>query len=132
MQGQDAAIDPRPPAAVLGGEWSPWLVGAVVVAVVGAIALGWIFLPGRFSGGAHAPSRGASPRAEALRELDRLLALGWHTDGRMDEFYDATSNVLRQLSERAEPLWSRALTSSELVARIEERWGAGTTQKLRP
>lgn len=132
MQGQEAAIDPRPPADVLGGEWSPWLVAALVVGGIALVALAWIFLTGRFLSQAQAPMLSSSPRAEALRELDRLLALGWHTDGRIDEFYDATTNVLRHLSEREEPDWSRALTSSELVARIEGRWGAGAIDKLRP
>ncbi|MGE0158199.1 MAG: hypothetical protein AB7T31_02235 [Gemmatimonadales bacterium] len=132
MQGEDAAIDPHPPADVLGGEWSPWRIGAVAVGVLAVLALGWIFLSGRWSAAAHVPVLGASPRAEALRELDRLLALGWHTDGRVYEFYDATTNVLRQLSEHEQPDWSRALTSSELVARIEGRWGRDAVTSLRP
>jgi hypothetical protein len=78
------------------------------------------------------PVVGVSSRAEALRELERLLALGWHQDGRIDEFYDATTRVLRQLSEREEPDWKLALTSSELVSRIEGRFGAGLVEKLRP
>ncbi len=132
MQGQEASIDPRPPADVLGGDWSPWLLGALAAGGLALGVLAWMFLAGRWSARATAPLLGASPRTEALRELDRLLALGWHTDGRIDEFYDATTNVLRQLSERAEPDWSRALTSSELVARIEKRWGEGTVGRLRP
>jgi hypothetical protein len=132
MQGQEAAIDPHPPADVVGGEWSPWLIGAVAVGVIGLAAVAWIFLAGRWSGPGHVPVLSVSPRTEALRELERLIALGWHTDGRVDEFYDATTSVLRRLSEREEPDWSLALTSSELVARIEERWGTGTVEKLRP
>jgi hypothetical protein len=133
MQGQEASIDPHPPADVLGGEWSPWLIGALVVGAAAAQAAAWLLLAGRLPVPAHAPILGASPRTEALRELDRLLALGWHTDGRVEEFYDAATNVLRQLSEREGPDWSRALTSSELVARIEDRWGGGdAVTRLRP
>jgi uncharacterized protein YbjT (DUF2867 family) len=40
--------------------------------------------------------------------------------------------VLRQLSEVEEPGWSRALTSTELVDRIRERWGDGRVAKLSP
>lgn len=132
MQGQEAAIDPRPPADVLGGEWSPWAIGAIAVGVLGIGTLAWLLLAGRFGGPGHLPLLSVSPREEALGELDRLLALGWHSDGRVDEFYDRTTSVLRRLSEREEPDWSLALTSSELVARIEERWGTGNVEKLRP
>jgi hypothetical protein len=132
MQGQEASIDPHPPADVLGGEWSPWLVGAVAVGAAGILAAAWLLLAPRLAVRAHTPILGASPRTEALRELDRLLALGWHTDGRLEEFYDATTNVLRQLSEREHADWSRALTSTELVARVEERWGADAVARLRP
>jgi hypothetical protein len=132
MAGREAAIEPRPPADVLGGEFSPWLIAAVLVGVLALVALGWILLSGGWSAPAEASIHGGSPRAEALHELERVLALGWHTDGRVDEFYDATTNVLRRLSEQEEPDWSRALTSSELVARIEGRWGAGAVTRLRP
>jgi hypothetical protein len=132
MQGEEVAIEPHPPADVLGGEWSPWRIGAVAVGALALLALAWIFLSGRWSAPVHAPLLGVSPRTEALRELERLLALGWHTDGRVEAFYDAATNVLRQLSEKEQPDWSRALTSSELVGRIEGRWGAGAVTKLGP
>jgi hypothetical protein len=132
MQGQEASIDPHPPADVLGGEWSPWLIGAVAVGGIALVAAAWLLLAGRLPVRAHAPILGASPRTEALRELDRLLALGWHTDGRVEEFYDATTGVLRQLSEREHADWSRALTSSELVARVEDRFGVEAVARLRP
>jgi hypothetical protein len=132
MQGQEASIDPHPPADVLGGEWSPWLIAAVAVGGIALVTAAWLLFTTRLPVRAHAPLLGTSPRTEALRELDRLLALGWHADGRLEEFYDATTNVLRQLSEREHADWSRALTSSELVARVEERWGAGAVARLRP
>jgi len=131
MAGEDAAIAPRPPADVLGGDWSPWLVAAIGVGAVAVALIVWILATGQWRTPAPESPLGAAPRAEALKELDRLLALGWHTDGRIDEFYDATTRVLRQLSE-VEQDWSRALTSSELVAQIEGRWGEGSVAKLGP
>jgi hypothetical protein len=133
MAGQEASIDPRPPADVLGGEWSLWLVAALGVTLIAAFLLIGMFVAGRRTAlGAAALVLGPSPRELALRELDDLLARGWHTNGRVDEFYDATTAVLRRLSEIEEPEWRRALTSTELVGRIEERWGTAPVEKLRP
>jgi hypothetical protein len=119
---------------VLGGDWSPWLVAAVGVGAVAAALIAWILFTAQWRTPQTGPPVPTSSRAEALKELDRLLALGWHTDGRdgrINEFYDATTGVLRRLSEAEQDL-SRALTSSELVAQIEQRWGAGSVAKLRP
>jgi hypothetical protein len=133
MAGEEASIDPRPPADVLGGDWSAWLVAALVVTVAAALLLIGMFVAGRRrAAGAGALALGLTPREEALRELDDLLARGWHANGRVDEFYDATTGVLRRLSEVEEPEWRRALTSTELVGRIEKRWGAAPIEKLRP
>jgi hypothetical protein len=133
MAGQEASIDPHPPADVLGGEWSVWLLAAMGVAVAAILVLAGMFVS-TYRAGAHLGplAVAANPRAEALQELDRLLALGWHENGRIAEFYDATTGVLRVLSEVEEPEWRRALTSTELVGRIEGRWGAGRVEKLRP
>ncbi len=133
MAGQEASIDPRPPKDVLGGEWSIWLVAAVGITATAGLALAWmLFTTLRAEARAGPLAAAADPRAEALRELDRVLALGWHTNGRTPEFYDATTGVLRVLSEVEEPEWRRALTSTELLGRIEERWGVGRVEKLRP
>ncbi|MEQ1857798.1 MAG: hypothetical protein ABL963_15190 [Longimicrobiales bacterium] len=133
MQGEEASIDPRPPADVLGGEWSSWLLGALAVAVGAALLLAGMFVATRRAQArAGNLAAAANPREEALAELDRLLGLGWHANGRLAEFYDATTGVLRQLSEVEEPEWRRALTSSELVHRMQERWGVERVEGLRP
>ncbi len=133
MAGGEASIDPRPPADVLGGEWSVWLIAALGVTLTAVLLLLGMLVAGRRSAAiAAALAIGPGPREQALRELDHLLARGWHTDGRVHEFYDATTGVLRRLSEIEEPEWGRALTSTELVGRIEERWGTTPVEKLRP
>ena len=133
MQGEEASIDPRPPADVLGGEWSPWLLSAAGVSIAALLILGGMFVAARRAEPrAGALAVAANPREQALAELDRLLGLGWHENGRMAEFYDATTGVLRQLSEVEEPEWRRALTSSELIDRMQERWGATRIEQLRP
>lgn len=133
MQGEDAAIAPRPPADVLGGDWSVWLFAASGVSVAALLLLGGMFVAARRAESrAGALAVAADPRQEALLELDRLLGLGWHANARVAEFYDSTTAVLRRLSEVEEPDWRRALTSSELVDRMQERWGDGRVAKLRP
>jgi len=133
MQGEEASIDPHPPADVLGGNWSGWTVAAVALPIAALLLLGGMFVAVRRAEGRGAAFiASADPRAEALQELDRLLGLGWHSNGRMVEFYDATTGVLRRLAEVEEPEWRRALTSTELVARIADRFGTDRVARLRP
>jgi hypothetical protein len=133
MQGEEASIDPHPPADVLGGEWSRWLLAAAGVSIAALLVVaGMLVAARRARARAGSLAVAADPRAEALRELDRLLELGWHENGHTPDFYDATTGVLRRLSEAEEPEWRRALTSTELVGRMEERWGVGPVAKVRP
>jgi hypothetical protein len=123
---------PRPAADVLGGQWSIWFLSAVVTAIAGAI-LAWVLMSRRQRsrrGGAELDGRDRSPRGEALRELDRIRGLGWHIDGLMVEFYDATTGVLRRFSEQEDAEWGIALTSHELLARLQGRWGSSSVENL--
>ena len=83
------------------------------------------------SGAGGLPGIVLSPRAEALRELDRIRERGWHRNGRTVEFYDATTGVLRHFAERKEARWSTALTSTELLGQLAERWGGEPVAALR-
>ena len=56
---------------------------------------------------------------KALDELDRILALGLHTEGRTDEFYSRSSAVVRTFVEAFDAEWRSSLTSSELMGRLE-------------
>jgi hypothetical protein len=63
--------------------------------------------------------------------LDRIRDLGWHTNGRIVDFYDATTGVLRHYAERRDPTrWRTALTSTELLARLRERAGPAAVEPL--
>ncbi|HSH76211.1 MAG TPA: hypothetical protein VLA09_11050 [Longimicrobiales bacterium] len=128
----DAGLVPQPPADVLGGEWSPWLIAAVAVLALTGGLLAWLLYTGRSAGVTEA-NRKASlpPRDEALRELDRILALGWHRNGRLVEFYASTTDVLRHFAERKDGSWRSSLTSTELLGQISERWGAEAVAGLR-
>lgn len=133
MRGEEASIDPHPPADVLGGNWGGWTIAAVAAPIAAALLLVGMFVAlRRAEAGERSLLVPADPRADALRELDRLLGLGWHANGRVVEFYDATTDVLRRLAEIEEPEWRRALTSTELVGRIAERFGVDRVARLRP
>jgi hypothetical protein len=128
-----AEVAPRPPADVLGAEWSLWLLLAVGIAsIVGVIGAGtivrwWWAAKGR---ALLSRLRGRSPRQDALRELERILALGWHRNGRMTDFYESSTGTLRRFATATDPVWSPALTSTELLTRLSERWGAGGIESL--
>ena len=123
---------PRPAADVLGGQWSVWFLSALVSAFLGAGLAGLLIYRRRLAsrGEAELDGRDRSPRGEALRELDRIRGLGWHTEGRMIEFYDASTGVLRRFSEQEESDWGSALTSSELVVKLQSRWGSNNLEGL--
>ncbi len=127
IEADDGGLRPRPPADVVGGLWSAWLAGAVALLLAGAAALLWL-LRGRGSSGLIL---GPPPRKEALSELDRIRTLGWHTNGRVVEFYDATTGVLRRFADLTEAECGRYLTSTELLGRLEELWGSGRVTELR-
>lgn len=127
----DGGLMPRPPADVLGGQWSPWLIAAVGLGLLLVGLLGWLLLAARRAGAAGRPKARLSPRAEALRELDRIRELGWHANGRVAQFYDATSGVLRRFADRTAEDCGTWLTSTELLGRLERRWGAERIASLR-
>ena len=134
MTGDDAMLMPRPPADVLGADRSPWLIAALALVGVAVATILWLLLAARraSSSGTDLPLL-LSPRAEALRELDRIRELGWHTNGRMVDFYDATTGALRRYAERREPkTCPAALTSTELLAGLREHWGPESVEPLRP
>lgn len=137
MANAEGPIGPRPPADVLGASYSPWFIAALLV---GLIAGGGVFWAGvtalraRRAAPARAPVvRRLSPLEEALSELDRILAHGWHLSDsreRLVGFYTASTDVLRRLAEQFDPKWGMSLTSSELLTVLRDRWGQETVVHL--
>ncbi len=126
------ALFPRPPADVLGGQWSIWLLSAIGVTIIASTVLAW-FLISRWklaNSATEGHDQGRSPRDEALRELDRIRELGWHAEGRFVEFYEGSTAVLRGFSAQYEQEWGIALTSSELLERLRDRWGPSSVEVL--
>lgn len=135
MADSGALLVPRPAAGVMGGEWSLWLILAVGVAsTAGLGGAGMLVTRWWNATGAalFSRARGRTPRQDALRELERIRALGWHRNGRVDEFYASSTDTLRHYAGQVDPAWGAALTSMELLARLEERWGPVRAQGLAP
>jgi hypothetical protein len=133
VQAGDSAA-PRGPADVVGGDWSPWVLGVLALALV--LALGWSAVrlrawAGRrnWRGWIHRLTS-PSPRQTALRELDEIRGMGLHTNGRIDEFYARTTDVARRFTRSVDPSLGPSLTSSEFIARLSELRGAGSVDRL--
>lgn len=130
----DSALVPREAADVIGRNWSLGVILAgiltalVAAAVIAAAARRWWVARGT---ALVLRLRGQSPRRQALRELEEIHSAGWHRNGRIDAFYASTTGTLRHFASRIDPDWVPALTSTELLAGIEERWGTGRSAGLR-
>lgn len=120
---------PRPPADVAGGEWSIWLMLAVGILTAAGIGGAGKAAPRWWAAGIGKLRR-ESPKQEALNELERVRALGWHRNGRVDDFYASTTDTLRRFVTHIEPGWTTALTSIELLAKLRERLGDTRTAPL--
>jgi hypothetical protein len=137
LEDLDGALEPRPPADVVGPGWNRLAVAAIIalalllLAVARSIALD--MHPDR---PLKEPlvgvpiSESSSVRwQKALDELDRILALGLHTEGRTDEFYERSSTVVRTFVEGFDTEWRPSLTSLELMSRLEA-WTNGSALEL--
>ncbi len=127
------ALAPRPAADVVGGNWAAGVFVALALLALAAALLARLLASRGPVDGTRAsapPAPELHTRAEALRELDRIRGLGWHRNGRVIDFYDATTGVLRRYSGREEPTEATALTSSELVDRLRGRWGEDAVEAL--
>ncbi|MDA0329682.1 MAG: hypothetical protein O2958_11815 [Gemmatimonadetes bacterium] len=118
MEDITQGIVPRPAADVWGGDWHGpsifWIVASTLLlgGVLTVSARDLLAYQGRTRSEARAP---VPPREQALDLFDRLLARGLHSDGRVDEFYHETSDILRRYVESLDEAWGSALTSTELM-----------------
>ena len=120
---------PRPADDVVGSSWH-WaaLLSALAFTafLAGVLSLaGRDWLAARRSTGVDAAAPGLDPveaaRLAALAELDRLLVLRLHQEGRVDEFYTRSSSAVRGYVEHLDATWGPAYTSTELMGSLEER-----------
>ena len=126
MEDVTDGLEPRPAADVFGASWN-WPSVVMMMVFVGIL----VGVATSVTRGILAERRANAPPEtpdvdpafarwqSALDELDRILGLGLHTAGRTAEFYEQSSGVVRTYVEAFESEWSPALTSSELMRRLE-------------
>jgi hypothetical protein len=113
----EGEVQPQPPRAILPGRRSGvlWLaLLAFLVALAGAAAA-W-----RHARGDRGEAQEADARAAALHELRMLEESGLLDAGEWDAFYVSLTAILRRVLAERSPRLGRALTTPELVARLEE------------
>jgi hypothetical protein len=133
LEGVLAGVGPMPAADVLGPDWGSSSVVLVLVSSSALIVmLVWVTRTRLLSraGGDGSSVTVVSPleagRRAALEELDGLLALGLHTNGRAREFYSMSSAIVHRYVELFDASFSPSLTSTELMRRLRihrtDRW----------
>ena len=130
-------LEPRPPADVVGPGWNRLAVAAIVLLSLLLLAVARSVVVNLRRDRELEDSLAGTPVADsssvrwqkALDELGRILALGLHTEGRTDEFYERSSTVVRDFVESFDTEWHASLTSSELMSRLEA-WTNGSAPEL--
>lgn len=126
---------PRGAADVAGGSWSPWALALAGLLVVGLgattfLVIRWSRTPAGRPEEPPAPPRRREPEwRRAVRELDRIRALGLHRRGAVEEFYARSSDAVRRYVETFDARWGPELTATELVRRAE---GRVPTERVEP
>ena len=115
-------LQPRPPADVVGSSWNlPAVLGAsllslLLLGVVTAQTRAWVAVRAAAAVGVEDPPETPEEwRERALAELDRVLALGHHREGRLRDFYEGVGDVVRAYMAHFDPAWGRSRTSTELM-----------------
>jgi len=121
-------VEPMPANDVAGGNWS-WpsislmlLCGSLLVGTLVSTTKGLVERA-EARRGAPVPPTPEERRARALDDLDALLALGLHRSGRVLEFYDGGSTIVRRYVEGSDGGWPDSLTTTELMRRLRARSG---------
>lgn len=118
---------PRESADVAGRSWNPFhtaLAGAALLGLVGLGARAIRAARRGTRGEQRTPPRPMGPAWQrAVRELDRIRALGLHEEGQVDEFYARSTGAVRRYVESLESGWGPWFTTSELVSRAGQTSG---------
>jgi hypothetical protein len=142
LEGVLAGVGPMPAADVLGPDWDSSSVVLVLVSSSALIVmlLVWVTRTRLLSraGGNGSSVTVVSPleagRRAALEELDGLLALGLHTNGRAREFYSMSSAIVHRYVELFDASFSPSLTTTELMRclgiRRSDRWVEVLTSEM--
>jgi hypothetical protein len=117
-----AGVEPRPSRGVMDPEtapspWWPWLAVVLLALLLAVAWLAWVFLRRR---GDPVPADPALARRHALAELDAARAL--IHDGEVDwkPYFTRVSAAVRGYLAAISPVWSRDLTTTELIRATDE------------
>jgi len=126
-----AGIEPQPARDVIGADrlWWPWLAGAALLALTGALGTYWLRRRRRPAVPAAPPVR-FSPREEALRQLERARSGGALAKSDYKTFYSDVSSALRGYLAAVDPSLGTDLTTTELELALLARAQAQRTAEL--
>jgi hypothetical protein len=122
-----AALAWRPPADVLGGNWSSLDKALAAAALALALAAMLFHLRRRDRARPFPAAASMPPRERALEAFDRLARSGLLEAGELKGFYSALSLTLRQFLAEEEEDWGPHLTTGEIKALVGGDGVAETT-----
>lgn len=110
----------RPPADVVGADWSSLEIAAAATLLLALLTGAFLYL--RRRGRAIPVPRPApmAPRERALVGLDLLSRHGLVEAGELKGFYSALSLIVRRFLAETEEGWGLDLTTRQLVSRVGE------------
>jgi len=127
LEGVLAGVGPMAAADVAGNDWDLTslvlalaFVSVLIGVLVATVRKSVLSRAGGAASGLTPPTREDARRA-ALKELDGLLVLGLHTNGRLREFYTSTSQIVRRYAQRLDSGYGPDLTSTELMRGLQAR-----------
>jgi hypothetical protein len=128
LEGVLAGVGPMPAADVVGRNWH---LLSLILLFVFSLVFGEVLIATirrrmllRSGGDASVLTTHSAPedaRCAALKELDELVQLGLHTNGRTREFYTLSSEIVRRYVGRLDSRLGPDLTSTELMQALRAR-----------
>ncbi|MGD8867636.1 MAG: hypothetical protein PVI01_08390 [Gemmatimonadales bacterium] len=114
------AIAWRPPADVVGANWSTVEIAAAATLLLALLIGAFLYLRRRGRGTAVPLPTPMAPRERALVGLDLLSRYGLIEAGELKGFYSALSLIMRRFLAETEERWGLDLTTRQLVWRVGE------------
>jgi hypothetical protein len=115
-----AGVQPRPPADVAGANRN-WPASLIILASLGMLLSVLAVTIRDWMARAGATDPPLTPRAAALAALDDLLETGAHQDGRVRDFFEGSSEIVRRYVEAFDARWGPSWTSTELMGGLKRQ-----------
>jgi hypothetical protein len=120
LEDVSAGVQPRPPADVAGANRN-WPASLIILASLGMLLSVLAVTIRDWMARAGATEPPLTPRAAALAALDDLLATGAHQDGRVRDFFEGSSEIVRRYVEAFDARWGPSWTSTELMGGLKRQ-----------